>query len=115
MLNLKSFGLVHVAVQNTSPVIIILIHVCTAVVISMYFSLLIILTCMLCYLFVKESTSSQEVNRLKEEINKVREELQAKIEENNHLKEELAKTVEELTTLKEVNEIHNAQQQSVSV
>ena len=70
---------------------------------------------MLCYLFVKESTSSQELNRLKEEINKVREELQAKIEENNHLKEEFAKTMEELTTLKEVNEIHNAQQQSVSV
>lgn len=70
---------------------------------------------MLCYLFVKESTSSQEVNRLKEENNKVREELQTKIEENNHLKEELAKTIEELTVLKEVNEIHNAQQQSVSV
>ena len=70
---------------------------------------------MLCYLFVKESTSSQELNRLKEEINKVREELQAKIEENNHLKEELAKTMDELNTLKEVNEIHNAQQQSVSV
>lgn len=70
---------------------------------------------MLSYLFVKESTSSQEFNRLKEEINKVREELQAKIEEINHLKEELAKTMEELTTLKEVNEIHNAQQQSVSV
>ncbi|CAH3180132.1 unnamed protein product [Porites evermanni] len=60
----------------------------------------------------EESTSSQELNRLKEEINKVREELQAKIEENNHLKEELAKTMEELTTLKEVNEIHNVQQQS---
>ncbi|CAH3029537.1 unnamed protein product [Porites evermanni] len=60
----------------------------------------------------EESTSSQEVNRLKEENNKVREELQTKIEENNHLKEELAKTIEELTVLKEVNEIHNAQQQS---
>ena len=70
---------------------------------------------MLCYLVVKESTSSQELNRLEEDINKVREELQAKIEEINHLKEELAKTMNELTTLKEVNEIHNAQQQSVSV
>ena len=64
---------------------------------------------------MKESTSSQEVSRLKEENNKVREELQAKIEENNNLKEELAKTVEELSTSKEVNEIHTAQQQSVSV
>ena len=81
----------------------------------MYFSLLIILTCMLCSLFVKESTSSQELNRLTEENNKVREQLHAKMEENNHLKEELAKTMEELTTLKEVNEIHNVQQQSVSV
>ena len=81
----------------------------------MYFSLLVILTCLLCYLFVKESTSSQELNRLKEENSKVTEELEAKIEENNHLKEALAKTMDELTTLKEVNEIHNAQQQSVSV
>ena len=52
---------------------------------------------------------------MKEENNKVREELHAKIEENNHLKDELAKTMEELTTLKQVNEIHNAQQQPVSV
>ena len=81
----------------------------------LYFCLLIILTCMLSYLFVKESTSSQELNRLKEENSKVTEELEAKIEENNHLKEALAKTMDELTTLKEVNEIHNAQQQSVSV
>ena len=70
---------------------------------------------MLSYLFVKESTSSQELNRLKEETSKVTEELQAKIEENNHLKEELAKTMDELNTLKDVNEIHNVQQQSVSV
>ena len=112
---MKSFAPINVAVQDTSPVTVILIHVCTAVFISMYFSLLIILTCMLSYLFVKESTSSQELNRLKEENSKVTEELQAKIEENNHLKEELAKTMDELTTLKEVNEIHNAQQQSVSV
>ena len=112
---MKSFTPIHVAVQNTFPVTVILIRVCTAVFISMYFSLLVILTCLLCYLFVKESTSSQELNRLKEENSKVTEELQAKIEENNHLKEELAKTMDELTTLKEVNEIHNAQQQSVSV
>ena len=64
---------------------------------------------------MKEPTTSQELNRLKEENNKVREELHAKIEENNHLKDELAKTMEELTTLKQVNEIHNAQQQPVSV
>ena len=112
---MKSFTPIHVAVRNTFPVTVILIHVCTGVFIGMYFSLLVILTCFLCYLFVKESTSSQELNRLKEENSKVTEELQAKIEENNHLKEELAKTMDELTTLKEVNEIHNAQQQSVSV
>ena len=65
-------------------------------------------------LFVQESTSSEEINQLKENNSKQAQELQALRNETECLKEELNKTVEELRKSKEDVEIYSAQQQSVS-
>lgn len=58
--------------------------------------------------------SSEEVSKLKEDVAKLLEELQATRQERDLVKERLDKTTAELTNVKEMNEIHNAQQQSVS-
>lgn len=61
-----------------------------------------------------EPTSSEEASKLKEDMAKLLEELQATRQERDLVQEQLDKTTAELTNAKEMIEIHNAQQQSVS-
>ena len=62
----------------------------------------------------KESAPSEEVNKLAEDRQKLLEELQTTKEENDRLQDELNKSLEELTNYKDIIEIHNVQQLSVS-
>lgn len=67
------------------------------------------------FLVLQESTSSEEVNKLQEENEKLSEELQAARQEIDRMQETLNQRTEELVNAKAIIEqIENAQQSSVS-